>query len=55
MLPDGFIVRTKHLWITMNNHYAILASLGAAVLLSPEITVLGLVAASDRQHPRTFA
>ncbi len=39
----------------MNNHYAILASLGAAVLLSPEITVLGLVAASDRQRPRTFA
>ena len=39
----------------MNNYYAILASLGAAVLLSPEITVLGLVAASDRKHPRTFA
>ncbi len=39
----------------MNNYYAILASLGAAVLLSPEITVLGLVAASDRRHPRTYA
>ena len=39
----------------MNNYYAILASLGVAVLLSPEITVLGLVAASDRKHPRTFA
>lgn len=39
----------------MNNYYAILASLGAAVLLSPEITVLGLIAASDRRSPRTFA
>ena len=39
----------------MNNYYAILASLGVAVLLSPEITVLGLIAASDQKRPRTFA
>lgn len=32
----------------MINHYSILASLGSAVLFSPEVTAIGLVAASHR-------
>ena len=39
----------------MNPYIAALASLGLAILLSPEITVLGLIAASDRRIPRTCA
>jgi len=39
----------------MNSHLVVLASLGAAVLLSPEILVLGLIAASDRGRPRSCA
>ena len=39
----------------MNPHIAVLASLGVAILLSPEITVLGLIAGSDRRIPRTCA
>ena len=39
----------------MYNYYAILASLGTAILLSPEITVFGLVAASDDRNPRLFS
>ena len=39
----------------MNPNIAVLASLGVAILLSPEITVLGLIAASDRRIPRTCA
>ena len=39
----------------MTQNIAVLASLGVAILLSPEITVLGLIAASDRKIPRTCA
>ena len=39
----------------MNAHIAVLASLGTAILLSPEVTVLGLIAASDRRIARTFS
>ena len=39
----------------MTQNIAVLASLGVAILLSPEITVLGLIAASDKKIPRTCA
>ena len=39
----------------MTQNIAVLASLGAAILLSPEIAVLGLIAASDKKIPRTCA
>lgn len=39
----------------MSSHLAIVASLGLALLMSPETLVLGLVIASDRKVPRTAA
>lgn len=39
----------------MNPHVIVLASLGGAILLSPEIFILGLLCASDRARPRTRA
>jgi len=39
----------------MSAHLTVLASLGVAILLSPEILVLGLVMACDRQTPRLSA
>ena len=39
----------------MSAHLTVLASLGVAILLSPEILVLGLVMACDRQAPRLSA
>lgn len=39
----------------MTSHFAVLASLGLALLLSPETLVLGLVIASDRKAPKLAA
>jgi threonine/homoserine/homoserine lactone efflux protein len=39
----------------MNAHLTVLASLGAAILLSPEILILGLIMASDRRAPKLVA
>lgn len=39
----------------MNPHLLVLASLGVAILLSPEIFILGLLCASDRARPRMRA
>jgi hypothetical protein len=39
----------------MNTHLTVLASLGAAILLSPEILILGLIMASDRRAPKLVA
>lgn len=39
----------------MNSHLAVLASLGVAILLSPEILVLGLIMACDKRAPRLAA
>lgn len=39
----------------MNAHLTVLASLGVAILLSPEILVLGLIMACDRRSPRLSA
>jgi hypothetical protein len=39
----------------MNAHLAVFASLGAVIVLSPEILLLGFLAASDRRVPRGAA
>ena len=39
----------------MTTHLTVLASLGAAILLSPEILILGLIMASDRKAPKLVA
>lgn len=39
----------------MSTHIAVIASLGLALLLSPETLILGLVIASDRKAPRLAA
>jgi hypothetical protein len=39
----------------MNPHLLVLASLGVAILLSPEIFILGLLCASERARPRMRA
>jgi hypothetical protein len=39
----------------MSPHFLVLVSLGGAILLSPEIVVLGLLAASDRRSGRVAA
>ena len=39
----------------MNTHLTVLASLGVAILLSPETLILGLIMACDRRAPRLVA
>ena len=39
----------------MNAHLTVLASLGVAILLSPETLILGLIMACDRRAPRLVA
>jgi len=39
----------------MTAHIAVLASLGAVIILSPEVLLLGLLAASDKKMPRRAA
>ena len=39
----------------MNAHLTVLASLGVAILLSPEILILGLIMACDKRAPRFVA